>query len=369
MFEASTDLRLFGYDLRSALGFVKTGFAQLLWKSDSPIRLRFDEPVLASVLASESGAPVKQLWFRGADVLEEAGVESNCRAVVLPDAMVLSRTITLPSSLSRSVSDAVLMNVKAFSPFPEDDTAFGWRVKESGSDFLVVDIAIASRAAVAGVLRDLYAQQQDSPRDQNTAKPGSPENDIHAQEVWSFMPGSQQPIVLHGFGEGVRDSLYLKRLLRLTIGACAIVLGVALAPLLSGVVLSLRADSLDAQVAQLTAMTADELSMREDLAVVRELGERVTEEIRGQANFRIELEVLTEQMPDTAFANRIELSGRQLRVSGLAQDAATLMAQLSEYPGYAQVVSQGGFRRDRSGAERYTFEISLSEYSEAGGGR
>lgn len=360
MFEANTDLRLFGYDLRLAGGFFRSGVAQLFWDNDSPIRQKLDEPVLASILSpAEIGAP-QALWFRGSQLLaevEDGGAEqgvqgsrsadSGCRAIVLPDELVLHRTITLPPSLSGSVFDAVSMDVKAFSPFPDDDTAFGWRTAGVSAESIEVDIAIVSRAAVARVLREIRGE--------------GVSEDIHAQEVWSFTPGSQAPVVFQGFGEGVRNTLYRRRLLRMGAAVCALVAGVALAPLLSGILLSMRADSLETQVNALKASTADELSMREELTVVRELGERIALEVSGQADFGRELTVITQKIPDSAFANGVELIGQQLRVTGLADDAASLMAQLSEYSGYSKVVNRGGFRRDRSGKERYSFEISLGE--------
>jgi hypothetical protein len=273
-------------------------------------------------------------------------VDSGCRAIVLPDELVLNRTITLPPALAGNVADAVTMDVKAFSPFPDDDTAFGWRTAAVSSESILVDIAIVSRAAVARVLRERRGNGESE--------------DIHAQEVWSFAPGSQAPVVFQGFGEATRNTLYRKRLLGLATAVCALVAGVALAPLLSGIVLSMRADSVEAQVDALKLSTADELKMREELTVVRELGDRIAEQVRSQADFGREIALITKNMPDSAYANGVELSGMQLRLSGLADDAASLMTQLSEYPGYSQVESQGGFRRDRSGKERYSFEISLA---------
>lgn len=356
MFEANTDLRLFGYDLRSAGSFLRTGVVQLLWDNDSPIRQKLDEPVRATVLSPQSKAVLPPLWFRGSQQLVgDVHSESACSAIVLPDDLVLHRTLTLPGALSSSIREAVQMDVKAFSPFPEDDTAFGWRVTASDAQQIAVDVAIVSRAAAAHVVRELEHWDQEG----GTATQAIVHN-TGGPEVWSFTPGTQHPVVINGFGEGDRNGRYRNQLRKVFAAASIFVVALAFAPLFSGILLSLRAESLDAQVSELRASTADELSMREELSVLRQLGDRLATEVGNQADFASELSVLTAQIPDSAFANRVELQGRQLRVAGLAGDAASLMALLSEYPGYEQVVNKGGFRRDRSGKELYNFEIALA---------
>ncbi|WP_439100671.1 hypothetical protein, partial [Congregibacter sp.] len=297
MFEANTDLRLFGYDLRSAGSFLRAGVAQLFWDNDSPIRQQLDEPVRATRVGPDREVVQPGFWYRGSKQLAgDIPSQSPFNAIVLPDDMVLHRTLALPGALSSSIREAVHMEVKAFSPFPEDDTVFGWRVTASDAERVAIDVAIASRAAATHVLREV-AEKGSHVREEGSATVAV---DHTGLEVWSFTPDSEHPVVILGFGESYRNAQYRRYLAKFLAAVGAALLALALAPLLSGLVLSLRANSLDAQVLSLRSSTADEMAMREELSVVRLLGDRIASEVEGSANFRRELSVLSAKVPDDA---------------------------------------------------------------------
>lgn len=356
MLGASTELKLFGLDVGGAAGGVRALLGQFFWASDSPIRQRLDEAVEIYSLAPEAGdKPCSQrLYHLGAATTgdaDEPTAEPRCQAVELPDQQVLHRSMTLPASLTASLDDAVRMEVRTYSPFREDDTAYGWRIRERSPQTLTLDVAIASRTAAYRMIRELQSLLGGEHADEHT--------DVHSHEVWTFVAGADAPIVLLGFGEDARNQRYRARLSSLALAATAVLVGLLLAPIATGLVFSLRADALDAQLDELRAEVADELRMREELGTLRELGGQLSTALTAQADFQKELAVLTQQLPDEAYAQRIQLRGDEMTVSGLADDAASLMTRLSEYSGYAEVVNRGGFRRDRSGRERFNFEISF----------
>jgi general secretion pathway protein L len=359
MLGASKELRLFGLDLGAAGQGFRALLTQFFWASDSPIRQRLDEPVEIYSLTPGSTAQVySRRVYRAAiakaedDSQQGYQAQAQAQAIELPDAQVLHRSMTLPAALTASLDDAVRMEVRTFSPFREDDTAYGWRIRERSPEALTLDVAIASRTAAFRMLRELQSQTGGEHDDEHT--------DVHSHEIWTFVAGPDAPIVLLGFGEEARNQRYLSRLSSLARVATAILLGLFLAPIATGLVFSLRADALDEELARLRAEVADELSMREELGTVRQLGAQISAALNAQADFQKELGVLTEQLPDDAYAQRIQLRGDEMTVSGLADDAADLMTRLSEYPGYAEVTNRGGFRRDRSGRERFNFEISFA---------
>ncbi len=87
MIEASQNWELFGYDMRNLGRHWLAAWRDALWAYDSPVRKHLDEPVMLhegdQSLPYHAGEPA-------------APVETDCQAVLLPEALVLSRRLDLP---------------------------------------------------------------------------------------------------------------------------------------------------------------------------------------------------------------------------------------------------------------------------------
>ena len=186
MFESEQNWELFGYDMRNVGRHFVAAWRDFLWAFDSPIRTRLDEAV---VVQSSEGEAVYQAG--------EActAVNAECRAILLPDDLVLSRFLRLPMAVESDLDSVISLEVNANSPFSTDDTASGWRVVERGEEFIQVALVIVSRSAAMTYV----GRQFDS-------------HDPHAQEVWVECDGNM--VVLEGFGEGMRADRYKRRLVR-----------------------------------------------------------------------------------------------------------------------------------------------------------
>ena len=82
MFDSGQNWELFGYDTRNALRHWSAAWRDLFWHEASPLRSRLDEPVRL-----RSGA--REVTFQGGK--PAPGTDAACRAVLLPETLVLAR--------------------------------------------------------------------------------------------------------------------------------------------------------------------------------------------------------------------------------------------------------------------------------------
>ena len=67
---------------------------------------------------------------------------------------------------------------------------------------------------------------------------------------------------------------------------------------------------------------------------------------------------LSAALPDDAWLDRIEVNGREIRITGLTGNANELLAQLGRQPGLADARATGANVRDNTlNKERFTFEM------------
>jgi len=128
-----SSLRLFGMDLATVPGYLREGWSEALrwpvlrWLTpDDPVRvLHADgtESVRPGVSAHRIAAPA-QVRFAAVELAEEA---------------LLRRSLLLPRLTEDELRQAVELDVRAASPFPEDDVVWGCDVERG--DRLRVEIA------------------------------------------------------------------------------------------------------------------------------------------------------------------------------------------------------------------------------------
>ena len=142
---AVNQFEVFGVDVRDYGQLWVAAWRDFLFGDDSPVRAALDSQVK---LKFADG--VTATYQAGREVSGDH-VESEVLAV--PDELVLSRVLTLPSIAEADLEAALHLEIAACSPFSSDDTAAGWRVTREGEESnLRVDLVIASRSAVVGFL-------------------------------------------------------------------------------------------------------------------------------------------------------------------------------------------------------------------------
>ena len=324
--------RLFGLDLRSLPRVWRKGWDEALgW------------PAFAWLSPQE---PVRVLLPDGAEVLRlgasaspaSPAAAARTLAVVLPDSAVLIRELVLPPLGRGELHDALGLEVAAVSPFPPEQTAWGWRAEALG-DRLRVRLALAARAHVAAHLARLDERL------------GGTE-----PEVWA---DAASPIVLNGYAEaarGARCAGERRRIVAMLATSAILLLALAATP-----VLQARQRLVDAQAryAQVEAETAGLVAARNTLALANELARAVSAHLAERPDILPLIETLTATLPDDAYLTRLEIDGRKVRIAGQAGNASQLMDMLGARPAEFREVRAPSPISRATGADKESFVIEF----------
>lgn len=336
MLDSSQPWRLFGYDLRGIVYYVRAGWSEFLWGSRSPVFPAIDEPVLVHL---EDGG--HQYLQAGRVVPAPATDESLAEAALLPDRLVLSRTIRLPRAVEAELEAAVALEVKASSPFPESDTCYGYQIVGRTETDIEVQLVIGSFGAVMAYI----AEKFDS-------------HEREAYEVWAR--AGEHLIMLRGFGEAGRGRRNRKRLGRMLglLGYCLLV-PVLLSMIAAGAKYLELQQVVETQ-ARVQRAAAEAVSLREDLAEIRSLIDTAKQFMVEYPSVHRELSRLASILGDDTWISSADLRGTSLRIEGQAANASAVMQQLLDHPAYAQVEAPAAFQKVRSGLERFVLDLTLA---------
>jgi general secretion pathway protein L len=333
MLDRSQQWHLFGYDMRRIGHHWQVAWAEFLWGERSPVRARLDD--IVSVEGEEGG----RCYHAGVPVT--AG-EATCRAICLPDALVLFRTLTLPRAAEDELQSVMQLEVAANSPFPASDTAAGWSLVERSDRGLQVELAIVSRSAAMRYLGQRYDI-----------------HDVHAREIWAL--AGDRPIVLRGFGEGERLARYQRRLLRIAtlLGGGLLLLLLILALAAGGKYLELQ--QYEALAARVEQEAAEVTRQRESLSAANQTIIAVNDYLREYPDPHTMLALLTRLLGDDAHVAQFTLRGLDLRLRGRAQDGAGVVQALTRQPEFEEVADQGIAAVGNTGFEQFNVNIRLRE--------
>ncbi|MCP5130106.1 MAG: PilN domain-containing protein [Pseudomonadales bacterium] len=333
MLEKGQNWELFGYDMRRLGRYWIAAWRDLLWAHDSPVRQRLDEVVTVQ------GAAGVSYYQAGAEC---AGAPaSDCRAVLLPDDLVLAKQIRIPVQAESELTAILDLEIRASSPFTAADTRWGWSVLSRNDAHLEIALAIVSASAAMTFL----AREYDS-------------HDPLAQEVWVQVGTSM--VVVRGFGESLREQRYRGRLLH-TAALVAVVAALLLA--MAGVSALFKG----AELRRLETMSAATMLQAKDASGLRAVLAQATETINAAnevvaryPNPHTELARLTALLGDEASLSSFSMEGADVRVRGKAADAALVMSNLTDEPGYLEVRAPSAFSRQDNGLEQFTLEFSVA---------
>jgi Tfp pilus assembly protein PilN len=333
MLDNTQQWHLFGYDMRRIGHHWQVAWAEFLWGDRSPVRARLDDVVRVE---GETGAA---LYHAGQPVTEG---EASCEAVLLPDELVLFKSLNVPRAAEDELDAVMALEVMANSPFPADDTAAGWTLVGRDEKGLRLQLAIVSSSAVMrylGSRHDLH--------------------DPHAREVWAMT--GEQPVVLRGFGESRRLQRYQRRLLRMAgwLGVCLLTLLLILALLAGGKYLQLQQYETLADTVQREA--ADVIRLRESLSAANQTVAGVNELLNEFPSPHVELARLTRLLGDDAYIAQLTMRGQELRLRGRAANAAGVMEELIRQEAFAVVTDQGITKVGDTGFEQFNVSIQLQD--------
>lgn len=328
-----SSLRLFGVDLAALPGYLRDGWAEALrWPAfrwltpDDAVRvLHADgtESVRQGVSARRIAAPA-QVRFAAIELAEET---------------LLRRSLVLPRLTEDELRQAVELDVRSASPFPEEEVVWGYEAQRG--EQLRVDIALTSKRMIE--------QQVEAQR----ARLG----DLQP-EVWA---GGERPFVIPGYGESAR--LARARRMRLALFGLLAVAAVLLAALAVTPTLQLRERALEAigRNEELARAVKPQAQMREELT---RLGEQIR--LLGKATEQRQdvvalIDQITRQLPDDATLTRLEITGAGVvRIIGQAENAAQLLQTLGANPAFRDVRAPSGIAKAPAGSkEGFTIEFRV----------
>jgi general secretion pathway protein L len=267
---------------------------------------------------------------------------ASCEAVLLPDDIVLAKTLVLPVAVEAELDSVLALQILALSPFDVEDTAYGWMVTGRDEDAIRVGLAVVSRAGVMSYIGERYDR-----------------HDRDAQELWAEIEGS--PVVIRGFGERQRDRRYRRRLIRT--GAMLLACLVVATLMLAAATAMKRNELINLRdmAERVSNQSAGASELRASIAQKNDSLSHANAVIARYPNPHLELARLTRLLDDDAYIERFSMSGREVSVRGRAKDASTVMKTLADNPHYKQVRSTRAISQlGNTGLEQFFLEINIA---------
>lgn len=263
-------------------------------------------------------------------------------ALELPASACLVRRLELPEATDQELLSAVRLEVEASSPFPPDETLWGWDARTTVSGGRIAHVAITARHLAQRAL-DAHAGRADG------ATP----------ELWVPLEGGYA--VLQGFGEKSRLAAQRRQMrgFALTLGA-ALLLAVllALTPLAQKRLQVLQANMYQVAVNERAAPV---LRQRDELTRLAALKDALAPRVEGGPDVMVLLDRVSAILPDGAWLDHLEYTPGGLRMGGRADDAAALLQALQRQSGFNNVRAMSPIVREpRSGKDMFVFEMELS---------
>ena len=302
--------------------------------------------------------PIRLLGSDGKEVLYLGHVRHSGKvtpkvafeAVNLPDELVLSRRLVLPVLAVAEQADAVALEVRSVSPFPEADLVWGFRNHAERGGSVAVDIALASRRQILDYMLSRKLDAEDA-------------------EVWWFPAGVSTPVILSGFGEGRRAQYARKRriwgygLLGMALG---LMIALAIAPVAQ---LRLRAiDAVNAYVA-LNKQAEPVVRKRENLLLSMERVASLKDLLADRVDPLYIMDLLTRLTPDDTVLQSIQVQGAKVNIAGQTSNAAALMQKLSAEVALRDVRAPAPATRPLGAAkEVFSIEFMVSSAAVRGAG-
>ena len=290
---------VFGVDVRDYGQLWLLAWRDFLFGDDSPVRSAMDSQVI--LRHSDGTSACYQASTR------VAGGSASSQAYAIPEDLVLTRSLSLPSIAEADLEAALHLEIAACSPFSADDTASGWRITR-GADkrVLTVDLVIASRTAVMGFLGEHFT----------VTDPSEPEVWAEAGSHW---------VRLRGFGEEPREADYRRRIIRsgvlLTLCFGVFLLMAGLSVIMSGRELT----ALEALRDEATLEARSAIASRDQLAATNAAIVELNKLSLLLPNPQPEIHRLTLLLPDSAYVTQFTQEGRSIRLRGRGTDRKSVV--------------------------------------------
>lgn len=263
-------------------------------------------------------------------------------AVLLPEELLLRRTLSLPKLQPVELQAALTLEVQTLSPFAADDLSWAWEIGSQDGSPMSVHVVLTSRKLIDQHLQAMH-----------------PELKLQASEVWVPRLGKSGFVVLPGFGEARRQrqsALWRWTSALLALLALALMAAIAVSP---SVKLYLRSLQANQAMSSLQQKAGPVIAQRESLV-------RASEQLVSLALLTGKplpplqtLKLITEALPDDTSLLSLQIQGLKVSITGQTGNAAALMKQLGSTPGLHDVKAPTPATKPL-GAPRESFTIEFT---------
>ncbi len=300
-------------------------------------------PKLAVRLWLPTGA---QALSRGLDTpllhSERRAASARFVAVVLPENLLLRRTLNLPRLQTQELMAALTLEVQTLSPFAPTDVVWAYEIAPQDGSTLRVPVVLGSRKLIEQHIAKVHPQLASQP-----------------PEVWAPRAGGSHFVLLPGFGEALRQrqsTAWRWASALFVLLALALAAAMAVTPTFQ---LYLRALQANQAMATLQQKAAPVMAQRESLV---RASERLTSlaELTGKPAPPLQtLKLITDALPDDTSLLSLQIQGLKVNISGQTANASALMKQLGNTPGLRDVKAPTPATKPL-GAPRESFTIEFT---------
>lgn len=263
-------------------------------------------------------------------------------AVLLPEDLLLRRTLDLPTLRPAELQAALELEIRALSPFASDDLVWTHEINPQNNSALRAHLVLSSRKVIAQHTRVAHPKLQS----QNP-------------EIWVSRLSNPGFLVLPGFGEVRRQrqsSVWRLVSALLALLVLALLCAMAVTPSIKLYLRALQANEAMNVLGQKAgpAMAQRELLVRasDQLASLALLTGKPVPPLQT-------LKLITEALPDDTSLLSLQIQGLKVSLTGQTSNAAALMKQLGSTPGLRDVKAPTPATKPL-GAPRESFTIEFT---------
>lgn len=332
---------LFGFDVRRVGHYFRSGWRDFLWGGTSPVLAAVDEIVRVHM---EDG---DKTYFRAGRQVPTPAYQDQvvAEAVAVPDHLLLAKTLRVPAAAEADIDAVIALEVRASSPFPGEDTCFGWTLLRRDETELAVQLVISSQSAVMAYVGERFDC-----------------HDIHVYEIWAFADDAVVPLT--GFGEGARHQRNRQRMVRAGMTAAYCMVATVVIFALAAGMKYVELQRVQAMQADATLAAKEAVQARSELVAAREIVKAANQLRQDYPSPYTELKRLTGLLGDDTWLSGFEMRGTEVRIQGETEDASAVMQNLLDQPAYATVIAPNATSKVRSGMERFVLEIETIQPAE-----
>jgi general secretion pathway protein L len=328
----SEEYKLFGIDLSIVLRRIQLGLRQVVWGQEVGL---YDWIQKLSLPASGSNS--KSSGF--ADPAEG----SQYKSAVVPLDQTLVLKMEMPQRAEVYLDEVVAAQVHTSSPFPAEDTRWGYAITSRTADVLQLIICVTHRESAEEARLIAATDQQ-----------------CEVGDVEVLARSDTTDVALRDYMTSHHRELYFSKLISVGARLGSVLLGLLILISTPVLVVTQTASQYETLLAQTREETRTAVNIRGHLSDRVALLNEAEAFFERDVDYLPWLHKLAELTPDSAYLSRIGLDGSRLTIAGQAANAAEYQAVLANAGLFAEISSPSAFVRDqRSGKERFTLTMKF----------